>query len=477
MSRALEKEKEAVAKKVDYFSVIEEIYEFCMKTGTKFVFVSGNGGSGKSTFAKNLKKHFEENGFSANLIDTDDFVTNTQVRKNSKVSYVDTEGNERSGSYTTSFAESYCVNGLNALIFNLKNKLDFYHIPKHVEKEDDYVLLSGNAEINIIEGVGTEFLEKQKNSLYVYINCDLKVETKRRISRARNGEDEQEFWQVYQKCEERRFQLKDKFLLKPIKFDLMLRSNEDFSFDVEQDVFNVLGESMNKDCDFAIKTIKQASALLVNDFETIEKGNGGDVVTSIDLNLEKFIISKVRQSYPDFDIISEEYSPQVALSDNCIIINGVDGSVNLSKSMPIFGIQLAIVRGGVNTASVVYLPFLNELYYCDENMAYLNGKLIHVRSCPVKNGLIAATGTERIKKMVALQKYGLMLRDYGSIAVAFAWVASGKLNGAIYNGDKIWNYYPVLKICEKAGAAIVDRKGEHIAASDEKFMDILEEKA
>ena len=232
---------------------------------------------------------------------------------------------------------------------------------------------------------------------------------------------------------------------------------------------------MNKDCDFAIKTIKQASAMLVKDFDIIEKGSNGDVITSIDLNVEKYIIKKVKENYPDFDIISEEYSPEVKVSDNCVIINGVDGSVNLSKGMPIFGVQLAIIRGGVNTASVVYLPFLNELYYCDEERAYLNGKAVSVKSCPVEKGLIAATGTARINKIVALQKYGLILRDYGSIAVAFAWVASGKLNGAIYNGSKIWNYYPALKICEKAGAKIVDKKGVHIAASDEHFKKILEE--
>ena len=78
--------------------------------------------------------------------------------------------------------------------------------------------------------------------------------------------------------------------------------------------------------------------------------------------------------------------------------------------------------------------------------------------------------------MKALEKYGAILRDYGSIAVAFAWVASGKLNGAVYSGDKVWNYYPLLKICEKAGAVIVDEKGEHIAASDEKFKKILQGK-
>ena len=56
-----------------YNSVINSIFDFCIKSNVNFVFISGNGGSGKSTFSKNLKKCFEENGLVANLVDTDDF--------------------------------------------------------------------------------------------------------------------------------------------------------------------------------------------------------------------------------------------------------------------------------------------------------------------------------------------------------------------------------------------------------------------
>ncbi len=456
-----------------YDDVINSIFDFCLKTNCKFVFISGNGGSGKSTFAKNLKKKFEENEFCANLLDTDDFVTNSTVRKSAPVKYVDGSGFENVGSYTTSFVKSYCLNSLKSTIYNLQNKLDFYHIPKGAENEEDYVLLSGKADVNIVEGVGTQFLQKKRDSLFVYINCDVELEAERRISRARNGEENQTFEQVVKKCKERRKALETKSLLDSSKFDLVLESQENFEFKIKKDVFNVVGEeNMNKDCDFALKTIKQATNMLVSDFEVMQKGDS-DVVTSLELNIENYIVKKVKENYPKFDIISEEVCPKGKLSKNCVVINGIDGSVNVSKGMPIFAIQMAIIRDGVNTASVVYLPFLNELYFCDETQSYLNGKKLSVKTCPIEKGLVAATGTKRIEKIVAMKKHGLILRDYGSIAVAFAWVASGKLNGAVYNGDKIWNYYPVLKICEKAGALIVDKAGEHIAASDDKFLQLL----
>ncbi len=112
--------------------VIDRIFKFCIATGCKFLFISGNGGAGKSTLAKRIKEKFEQNGFTANLIDTDDFVTNSTVRRSAKSVFLDSEGNENFGSFNTSFGESYCLNSLNATIFNLKQKLDFFIFQKNV---------------------------------------------------------------------------------------------------------------------------------------------------------------------------------------------------------------------------------------------------------------------------------------------------------------------------------------------------------
>jgi myo-inositol-1(or 4)-monophosphatase len=455
---------------IEYNKCIENIFNFSIKSNNKFIFISGNGGSGKSTTAKHLKDIYNQNGLKANIIDTDDFVVNTSLRKNSESKYIDTKGNEYSGIYTTSLKESYCINWLNSIIYNLNNGLDCYYMHKH---GNDFELLNSKADVTTIEGVGTLFIDKMKDSLWIYINSDLELEVERRIERSRNNEDKLTRYQIYEKAKDRRIQLNDSNSIKLNKFDLILESKRDYNFIVKKDVYNILGGNMNKDCEFAIKVIKQASNMLVEDFDTLDKGNEGDVVTTMDLNIEKYIIKKVKEEYPDFKIISEEYSPDNDISSNCVIINGIDGSVNVSKMMPIFGIQLAVIRDNVNTASVVHLPFLNELYYCDESDSYLNGKKIKVKDSELKKGLIAATGTKRIEKIIKLKEYGSIMRDYGSISVAFAWVASGKLNGAVYNGSKVWNIYPVLNICKKAGAVIIDEKENYIAASSKKFLDIL----
>ena len=457
-----------------YNEVLNKVYLFCLKTSCQFVFVSGNGGSGKTTFAKNLKTIFESNGFKANLISMDDFITNSTVRKKAKVEYIDQEGNDKTGTYTSSFFESYYLNAYKALIYNLKNGISVYHIPHKAKDNSEYIFLNGDATINIVEGVASQFLEKDSGFFSINIDCDVELEAKRRIKRARNGEQNQNIAEVINQCSQRREQLKQLDMFVQHQFDLVLNSTEDYNFEISKDVFNVVGENMNKDCEIAIALIKQARELLSKDFKVYNKGNNGDVVTSLDLKIEKFLVEKSKIAFNGFEIISEEYSPINKVSKNCVIINGIDGTVNVSKGMPIFGMQYAVVRNGVNTASVVYLPFLNELYYCDEESAYLNGeKLVVDSSVNVEDGLISATGTKRVDDFINMKKYGKLFRDYGSIAVSFVWVASGKINLAIYRGNKVWNYYPVLKICEKAGAKIISKQGLYCSASNNKFLSII----
>ena len=462
-----------MAKAFNYNQAISNIMDFCIKSNNKFIYISGNGGSGKSTLARELKNRFEDSGFSVNLVDTDNFITNTTIRKNAKATFFDSLGNEYVDSFTSSFEESYFMPSLNGIIYNLRAGLDQYFIPKHAKNENDYILLNSKSDFTIVEGIATTFLEKYRNALLIFIHCDVKLEVDRRLERARNGETEQEIDKLIASCKTRRKQLNSETITNMHKFDLVLESIDAFDFIVEKDVHNILGDKMNKDCDFLLKTIKHASNLLVPNFEIMDKDSQGDIVTSLDLNIEKFIIDKVEKEYPNFDIISEELNPKDKLTSNCFIINAIDGTVNLSKKMPIFGMQIAIVRNNKTTASVIYLPILNELYYADENFAYLNGERIVTKPSSLKKGLFAATGTERIETIVRLKDHGKLLRDFGSIAVAFAWVASGKLNGAIYKGNKLWNYYPVLHLCEKAGAKIINKNNLHIAASDDAFLELL----
>ena len=133
---------------------------------------------------------------------------------------------------------------------------------------------------------------------------------------------------------------------------------------------------MTKDLLFLIDTVKKASEMITEDFTVKAKGKKGDLVTNFDFEIEKFIIAEINKEYKNFTIVSEEFNKDATLQDNCFTIDPIDGTINFAHNIPLWGIQVGLIREGKTCAAVIFLPKLNELYSADETGAYLNGKKI-----------------------------------------------------------------------------------------------------
>ena len=146
---------------------------------------------------------------------------------------------------------------------------------------------------------------------------------------------------------------------------------------------------MSKISDFLIMTVKSAADLITDEFEIKAKGNSstGDLVTSFDYEVERFLIDRIEKEYPGYSIISEEFNTDKKLTDNCFTIDPIDGTVNFAHGNPLWGIQVCAVESGKPCASVIYLPRLNEFYHANEIGSFLNGNPIHVNDCTPEKGL------------------------------------------------------------------------------------------
>ncbi|MBO4880642.1 MAG: hypothetical protein J5555_03070, partial [Firmicutes bacterium] len=143
---------------------------------------------------------------------------------------------------------------------------------------------------------------------------------------------------------------------------------------------------MTEDLLFLIDAVKEAAAMITDDFEVNAKDDDGDLVTNFDYEIEKCLIDKLRSRYPGFSIVSEEYNADEALTDDCFTIDPIDGTVNFANRIPLWGIQIACIRDGKPCASVIFLPKMDELYCADETGAFLNGERIRVNGKDLKNG-------------------------------------------------------------------------------------------
>lgn len=231
---------------------------------------------------------------------------------------------------------------------------------------------------------------------------------------------------------------------------------------------------MTKELEFLIKTVKSASTLITEEFEVKAKGDKGDLVTNFDYEIEEYIINEIKKEYPSFDIVSEEFNSNQGLTDNCFTIDPIDGTVNFAHGIPLWAIQTACIKNGKTCAAVIYIPKLNELYYADENGAYLNNKKISVNNLPVGKGLYTIEGpTDVMLCEYKMNQVSDKSRAFHCAAVDFAFVACGRLSAANFIWDTLWDYVPGQYIAEQAGAVIYNNTKIHIAANSKEFLDVM----
>ena len=231
---------------------------------------------------------------------------------------------------------------------------------------------------------------------------------------------------------------------------------------------------MSKDVEFLIKVVKEAEKIVSNNFNIDAKGGENDLVTDLDVKIEKYIINEIKKEYPEFDIVSEEENSKKEVSENCFIIDPIDGTINFANGLPLWGIQIACVKNGETIASVINMPDINELYYADNTGAYLNGKRIYVKEVPIKNTLYTIDASDIYASVDKMRKSTPGIRKFGGVCVSLAFLSAGRIHGAVYRKDKPWDYEPGLFLVKMAGGAVSSKPGFHGAAMNEELLNILE---
>lgn len=230
---------------------------------------------------------------------------------------------------------------------------------------------------------------------------------------------------------------------------------------------------MTTDCKFLVEIVKQAENISREAFTVKRKGGESDLVTNLDVKIEEFLIGEIKKAYPNFDIVSEEENYNKTPTDNCFIIDPIDGTINFANKLPLWAIQVAMKRNGKTVAAVIDMPRINEFYYADESGAYLNDNKINVSQVPIKNALYAIDGNNNLAALQKMSKHTTNKRNFGGVCVSMAFVAAGRIHGAVFRSNKPWDYEPGLFLVEKAGGKTMNISGFHAGAMNEEFLNIL----
>ena len=211
---------------------------------------------------------------------------------------------------------------------------------------------------------------------------------------------------------------------------------------------------------------EQRSQITTDDIELKGKAS---LVTYVDKEAEKMIVSRLRQLLPEAGFITEEGTATESGEEYKWIIDPLDGTTNFIHGIFPHSVSIALTKENVPVAGVVYEIGQDELFSAWKNGgAYLNGQPISVSKSSKHEDVLLATGFpyynfEKLNEYLKVLEFFMIetrgMRRMGSAAVDLAYVACGRFDGFFEHALHAWDVAAGVLLVQEAGGKVTDFKG------------------
>jgi myo-inositol-1(or 4)-monophosphatase len=212
-----------------------------------------------------------------------------------------------------------------------------------------------------------------------------------------------------------------------------------------------------------------------------------DIVTSTDLYIEKHLIKKILETFPNDLFHSEEYHSKTTLDNRMWIIDPIDGTSNYAADLGLYVVQIALYDQDDIALSFVYVPKFNKTYYAIKGEgAYINDKPYKTtdKNQP-SNFMISMCGLSHkkedksyFKKIIDLSiTHKYKLRILGTMGLELTLSSEGVFDLFYSNVTNLWDLCPGILLVREAGAILLNEKGEPYQLGDENLFVCKDEQA
>jgi myo-inositol-1(or 4)-monophosphatase len=224
----------------------------------------------------------------------------------------------------------------------------------------------------------------------------------------------------------------------------------------------------------AVEAVVRAGDLQMARFGSVlrvEKKGAIDLVTEIDVEVERMFRALVAERFPDHDVLAEEMGQSHTGARHRWVFDPLDGTTNYAHGIPIFCSTLALEIDGVPTVAAVYDPNRRELFTAERGVgAWLNGAPLKVSSTATLNDSVLVTGfpydirePKRMQELVGLFAgflgHARAVRRLGSAAIDLCWVAAGRMEGFWEQALMPWDVMGGALIVQEAGGRVTSLDG------------------
>jgi myo-inositol-1(or 4)-monophosphatase len=202
----------------------------------------------------------------------------------------------------------------------------------------------------------------------------------------------------------------------------------------------------------------------------VDKKGTIDLVTDVDVAVERMFRALIAERFPDHQILAEEMGGAAAIPPGpCWIFDPIDGTTNFAHGMPIFCASLALEIDGVPELAAVYDPNRKELFTAERGGgAFLNGRPLRVSAAAQLVDAMLVTGFpydvhSRVDEIVGLFAEFVgkarAVRRLGSAAIDLCWVAAGRMDGFWESDLKPWDIAGGALLVTEAGGRVTNLDG------------------
>jgi len=211
----------------------------------------------------------------------------------------------------------------------------------------------------------------------------------------------------------------------------------------------------------------------------VDKKGVIDLVTEIDLEIEREFRAMIAERFPDHAVLGEEFGnkdDRDRIPQFCWVFDPIDGTTNYAHNLPIFCSSLALEVDGQPIVAAVYDPSRRELFTAERGQgARLNGQPIHVSGATTLIDSLLVTGfhyevQQDPEEVIAL--FGKFItqaravRRLGSAALDLCYVAAGRFDGFWEKKLQPWDVAGGALIVIEAGGRVTTMAGGPYASRE-----------
>lgn len=238
---------------------------------------------------------------------------------------------------------------------------------------------------------------------------------------------------------------------------------------------------MNDISKFITVVLKDAASIANNNFGkvsgTVKPDDNNQVLTETDIEIGNLIVSRVKEQYPEWNVIDEEAGVVDNGSNYTWVIDPIDGTSNFANGVHTYGVMMGLLKDDTPVVGGIALPYFNEIYVAEKGKGtFCNGEAVRVsEEGSLLNSLVAygIDGHQEnpiltINETKTLAHIILGIRNLRSSNSVYdnALVAKGKYGASLNQTSKIWDNVAPHIIIEEAGGVYTDFFGNAMDYSD-----------